>query len=111
VAVNFWASWCSPCRHEFPLLRSALGRHHASRLVVVGISYMDIASDARHFAADEHATWPLLFDDSGVAARAYGVDRVPQTFFIGPDGVLVSRLFGIASRRDLDHELHRIGAA
>lgn len=108
VVVNFWASWCHPCREEFPLLRGALAEHRNADLVVVGISYRDIAADARRFAAAQRATWPLVRDPGGAAARAYGVRAVPQTFFVAADGTLADRRFGIATRDDLEAGLATI---
>lgn len=102
VVLNVWASWCNPCREEFPLLRTARRRHRRDRLAVVGVSFRDIAADARAFARSERADWPLARDPDGVFAAAYGVNRVPQTFFVDADGILVSRAFGITSSSDLE---------
>jgi peroxiredoxin len=94
VIVNFWASWCNPCRHEFPLLKKTLRKYHADRLAVVGVSYLDIDSDARNFAEQQHATWPLALDPRSAAAHAYGVRVMPTTFFISPNGTVADRIFG-----------------
>ena len=108
VVVNAWASWCNPCRREFPLLRSALRRYRRQGLVVIGVSFRDIPFDARAFARSQRADWPLARDPGGVFAAAYGVNRVPQTFFVDADGVLVSHVFGITSAADLDAEIAAI---
>ena len=94
VILNFWASWCNPCRHEFPQLRETLQKHRADKLAVVGISFEDIDSDARQFAKQQHATWPLAVDVNGAAAKAYDVRYVPTTYFITPDGVVADQVFG-----------------
>ena len=108
VLVNFWASWCDQCRHEFPLLAAAQRRHHAQGLVIVGIASQDIESDARSFARHEHANWTLAFDTDNAVGDAYGVRALPQTFFIRPDGTIASRLFGLTSQRELEGELREI---
>jgi len=109
VIVNFWASWCNPCRHEFPLLRSTLAKYGRDRLAVVGISYQDIDADARNFAKDEHATWPLAVDVDGAAAKAYGVRYVPTTYFVTPDGVVADQVFGqLPAGRDFQTSLAKI---
>lgn len=91
VVVNFWASWCYPCRQEFPLLRKAYAQHRKDGLVMIGVVSQDIASDARRFVEQEHASWPMAVDGDRVAQGAYGVRGLPQTMFISPDGTLVHR--------------------
>ncbi|HSO96616.1 MAG TPA: redoxin domain-containing protein [Acidimicrobiia bacterium] len=108
VLVNFWASWCAECRHEFPLLAAAQQQHHAQGLVIVGIASQDIASDARSFAQHEHARWTLLFDTDNTVSGAYGVRALPQTFFIRRDGTIASRLFGLTSQHELEGDLRGI---
>jgi cytochrome c biogenesis protein CcmG/thiol:disulfide interchange protein DsbE len=108
VVVNFWASYCHPCRQEFPLLKSALQEHRRDRLAVVGVVHDDIPSDARAFVKDEHATWPMGVDEDGTVSRAYGVRAIPQTFFVDRDGTIRARVFGEMSARDLQRNLRKI---
>jgi cytochrome c biogenesis protein CcmG, thiol:disulfide interchange protein DsbE len=109
VIVNFWASWCNPCRHEFPLLRKTVKRYRLDELTVVGISYQDIDSDARRFAKEEHATWPLAVDVDGAAAKVYGVRSVPTTFFVTPEGTIADRVFGeLPTGREFQTSLDKI---
>jgi peroxiredoxin len=109
VIVNFWASWCNPCRHEFPLLKKTLRKYRLDRLAVVGISYMDIDSDARDFAKQQHSTWPLAVDTHSAAADAYGVRDMPTTFFISPDGTVADRIFGeLPTGREFQRSLDKI---
>lgn len=108
VVVNFWASWCHPCREEFPLFKRALRGDNRDDLVIVGVIYKDITSDARSFARQQHANWPLAVDDDNATAIAYGVRAVPQTFFINRDGTIEARVFGITSERELERELDKI---
>ncbi|MBX3029685.1 MAG: TlpA family protein disulfide reductase [Chloroflexi bacterium] len=87
LIVNFWASWCVPCREEFPMLVGAYGEHRGE-LAVVGIIRRDGAESARAFAASEGATWPMLMDPDEAAWRDYLGVGVPQTYFIDADGVV-----------------------
>lgn len=110
VVLNFWASWCNPCRREFPALRTVARTARSAGLEIVGVTYRDIRSDARRFAADQHATWTLLYDGDTVVADAYGVRAIPQTVFIRRDGSVSARYYGPLSKSDLTTELARIEA-
>ncbi len=88
VLLNFWASWCGPCREEFPLLEDAAKRHAAEGLVVVGSLYKDDADPARAFVAEQGATWPTVTDPDRGIGGAWKVLGPPQTFFIDRDGIV-----------------------
>lgn len=104
VLVTFWASWCVPCRKEFPVLRDAL-EERAGEFDVVAIAYQDLERDSRAFLDETGATWPSLVDPNGKVARSYGVVGIPQTFFVSADGVVRDRVFGITSHDALDEPL------
>lgn len=108
VIVNFWASWCNPCRDEFPLLKTALRDHRADQLEVIGVTYRDIPDDSRDFVKKMAATWPQGVDEGGAVASAFGVRAIPQTFFIRPDGTIAARVFGITSQDKLDEPLGKL---
>jgi DsbE subfamily thiol:disulfide oxidoreductase len=88
VLVNFWASWCGPCREEFPLLEDAAKRHAAEGLVVVGALYKDDADPARTFVTEQGATWPTVADPERTIGSAWKVLGPPQTFFIDREGII-----------------------
>jgi cytochrome c biogenesis protein CcmG/thiol:disulfide interchange protein DsbE len=108
VVLNFWASWCNPCRKEFPLLAAALDKHSAADLAVVGVTYRDIESDSRTFVDEFGATWPQAVDEDGEVARAFGVRAIPQTFFIDGNGTIAGRVFGFSSAHALEAPLAKI---
>jgi peroxiredoxin len=108
LVLNFWASWCHPCRTEFPLLEKARQRYRDDGLEVIGITVDRITSDARQFADERDAQWPLAVDDDDVVADAFGVRSIPETFFITADGTVVSHVFGLTSVRDLDKEIAQL---
>jgi cytochrome c biogenesis protein CcmG/thiol:disulfide interchange protein DsbE len=103
--VNFWASWCNPCRQEFPLLKEALREHRARRLAVIGVTYQDIPSDSRAFVKRRDAGWPQGVDDGGAVAKAFGVRAIPQSFFVRADGTIAARVFGFTSESALARPL------
>jgi peroxiredoxin len=92
VVLNFWASYCHPCRQEFPLFRKQLAEHPGD-FVVLGVDTKDIDSDARAFAKEQQARWPIAVDPDAEVAKAYGVRPIPQTFFIKPDGTVALRYY------------------
>lgn len=109
VLVNFWASWCNPCRKEFPLFAEVYERYRADGLVIAGVASRDISSDSRDFAREEGAEWPLMSDRSDqTVARAYGVRALPQTFFVDRDGRIAERMYGIPSAARLDGLIRRL---
>lgn len=105
VIVNFWASSCAPCVEEFPLLTSAAAMHRGSGLAVVGIVVRDSSEAAREFMARMGATWPSAMDPGDAVARQYGIIGPPDSFFIGRDGIVVSRQIGPLSAADLERRL------
>ncbi len=107
VVLNFWASYCHPCRQEFPLFRSQLAEHRGE-FVVLGVDTKDITSDARAFAKDQQATWPILEDSSNAVGQAYGIAAVPQTFFIRRDGTIAQRYYAEIPDDDFATELAKI---
>jgi cytochrome c biogenesis protein CcmG/thiol:disulfide interchange protein DsbE len=101
LVVNFWASWCVPCRKEFPALAAAADRY--PEVTIVGITWHDLPDDARAFADEMDATWLLLDGNGNDVGDDYGIRGVPQTLFITPDGVIQQRLYSqFASEDQLD---------
>ena len=102
VIVNFWASWCVPCRQEMPLLRDELANHQADGLAIVGVIFKDQADPAREFATSFGATWPSALDPDGSIAKAYRVVAPPQSYFIDRNGILRSMQIGEIQQSDFD---------
>ena len=98
VVLNFWASWCTPCRDEMPEFQSLYEeRAAAGDFVVIAIDWIDSDSRGavREFAEDFGLTFPVVLDTAGSAVKErFGVRGVPATFFIDRDGVLRARTFG-----------------
>lgn len=108
VIVNFWASWCRPCREEFPMLQAAYERHADDGLAVIGIVYQDRTAPARTFMERHGATWTAVMDPDDRVAKAYNILGPPETFFIGRDGRIVARHIGQLSAASLDDKVAAI---
>ena len=92
VLINFWASWCGPCRREVPALIRALEQHQATGFTVVGINIEESTSVAQNFVSEFGIEYPVPMDFDGAVFRAYGgggPSGPPRSFFIDPDGVIV----------------------
>jgi thiol-disulfide isomerase/thioredoxin len=105
VVLNFWASWCGPCRDEMPLFE-ATSRQLGDEVLFVGVNATasDNRADAEEFAARLGVTFPIVFDESGDTAATYGVQGLPATFFIDREGVLRAKALGpVLSDRLREH--------
>jgi peroxiredoxin len=112
VILTFFASWCNPCEQEIPHLNDALAEHADDGLAVIGVNFDEaLAQDSRDFRERLDATWPAGDDPDGVVAEAYGVRTLPVTFFIGPDGRIVDRGFGLTTEDALTEPLDHLLAA
>jgi cytochrome oxidase Cu insertion factor (SCO1/SenC/PrrC family) len=109
VIVNFWWSGCPPCRQEVPLLQQYADGHPGVRLVLV--DPVDGADGARAFVASLRVHAPVLLDDGGRAAAAYGVAYYPTSFFVRPDGAIASRYVGALASDVLAAHMSNLGWA
>ena len=89
VVVNFWASWCVPCRDEAPVLQTTYERYRDQGLVVLGIDVNDFHQDARRFMKRYGLTYPVVYDGKGSTVGKWGVRGFPETFFVDRSGKLV----------------------
>ncbi len=90
IVVNFWASWCVPCRDEAPYLQSAWEQYRGQGLMIVGVDYVDTEPEARKFLSDFNETYPAGPDLGTRISQAYRITGVPETYFIKRDGTLLS---------------------
>jgi cytochrome c biogenesis protein CcmG, thiol:disulfide interchange protein DsbE len=86
VLLNVFASWCESCKGESTVLQQAERELKARGGTVLGVTYLDIASDTRTFMTQQHLAFPVVRDVSGSFVRSYGTNAVPETFVIDPTG-------------------------
>ncbi|MGZ8612736.1 MAG: TlpA family protein disulfide reductase [Actinomycetota bacterium] len=89
VVVNFWASWCIPCKDEAPFLQETYEKYGKQGLVVLGVDAQDFRQDARRFIKRFGLTYPIVYDGAGTTLGRWGVTGFPETFFVDRRGRLV----------------------
>jgi cytochrome c biogenesis protein CcmG/thiol:disulfide interchange protein DsbE len=86
VLVNFWASWCEPCKQEAPALEEFQRRHGGAKFTVLGVDTRDLTGDGREFVREYGLSYPQLRDGDGGVAHDYGTTGVPESFLVDPKG-------------------------
>ncbi len=94
VVLNFWASWCDPCKTEAAVLERDWKTYRSKGVVFLGVDYHDLASDARRFVSAHGLTFTMLEDGSGSVTGSYGVSQVPETYVLDRQGRIVAHLAG-----------------
>lgn len=100
VVLNFWASWCTPCKDEAPLLQEAFERWRGKNVAFVGVDVKDFRGDARDFLARYGVTYPNVYDGKGSTIGRYGVTGYPETYFIDAAGRVRHRIAGPVQAAD-----------
>ena len=101
TVLNFWASWCIPCRQEAPIL-TASARAHAGRVVFVGIDVQDLTGDAKAFLREFDVPYVSVRDGSERTYRVYGLTGVPETYYLDTAGRIIAHTPGAITRASLE---------
>lgn len=106
VLVNFWATWCTPCRVEMPWLAAFYDRYRGRGFEIVGVAMDDGDRDkVAEFARDSHVGYTILLKDDAVAASYGGARFLPQSFFVGPDGRVLAHTIGMRSQQNIEADI------
>lgn len=110
IYLDFWASWCGPCRESFPWMNSMQAKYNQKGLRVIAINLDANNGDAQKFLSQHAAQFTVLFDSKGATPRQYGVKGMPTSFLIGKDGKVLVQHMGFKNSDQVDLE-HKIQAA
>jgi len=107
VYVDFWASWCGPCRQSFPWMNEMQAKYGARGLQIVGVNVDANTADARQFLTSTPARFAIGFDPQGATPRSYGIKGMPSSVLIGPDGKVLLEHSGFrdADRAELESKI------
>ena len=101
LVLNFWASWCDPCRAEAKVLEKAWKQQSGGDVLFLGLDAQDAREDARDFISQFGLTFPHVRDPGNDTQRAWGVTGLPETYFIAADGSVVGHVIGTVDDRQL----------
>jgi cytochrome c biogenesis protein CcmG/thiol:disulfide interchange protein DsbE len=102
VLLDFWATWCPPCRAELPIIDRLASKYKDRGLVVVGVNTSEESGLAAPFVKRAGLSFPIAYDDGGRASHAYGVENLPTLVVISKTGKVVAVRTGVTSDADLE---------
>ena len=104
VVVDFWASWCAPCRQSFPWLNAMHDEYTDDGLVILGVNTDDDDAEAQQFLEEIPAKFEIVYDPEGELARDFGVVAMPSSYVFGRDGELDTRHLGFLRSKREEYE-------
>jgi len=109
VVINFWASWCDPCREEASFLEQAWRKRKEQGVMFIGVDYLDSEKEALAYLKEFNITYPNGPDLGSKIAQKYRIRGVPETFIVDPEGRVVFFKMGAMTEEELLAELAKLG--
>jgi len=104
VVLDFWASWCVPCRRSFPWLNEMHARYGNDGLVIIGVNLDQERSEADEFLQEFPAQFQIHYDESKALATEYEVIAMPSSYLLAPDGEILKRHYGFKVKKQNEYE-------
>ena len=108
VLINFWATWCAPCRAEIPDLQAAYETHQGAGFVVLGVNVEESRAAVEPFVAEFGMTYPVLFDETGQLLKQYRAIGLPMSILVDEEGLIQARHTGYLTEGQLEDYLERV---
>ena len=110
VVVDFWASWCVPCRRSFPWWNQMRAKYADSDLVIIGVNVDNDIQEAKKFLEEFPADFTIYFDQDKKLAKQFDVRAMPSTYVLGRDGEIIDRHFGFKVKLQDEYEARLVEA-
>lgn len=108
VVINFWGTFCPPCREEMPAIQKQYEKWREKGLVVLGLNLNESAVTIQGFVRQTGVTFPILFDKDLLIAKKYNVTAYPTTFFVSPDGIIQNIFVGGMTENYIQQQIDQI---
>lgn len=105
VFINFWATWCPPCRAEMPEIEAIHQKYKDKGVVVIGVDIMEPESTVRRFIQEGGYTWTFAMDTSGEVSAQYNITAIPTSYFIDREGIIRAVNIGAMTKRAMEDKL------
>ncbi len=105
VFLNFWATWCPPCRAEMPEIEAIYQEYKDRDVVVIGVDLREPESTVRQYVQQGGYSWTFVIDTTGAVARDYGITAIPTSIFLDSDGIIRAVNIGAMTKRAMEAKL------
>ncbi len=105
VFINFWATWCPPCRAEMPEIEAIYQEYKSKDVVVIGVDLLEAENEVRQFVQKGGYSWTFVIDTTGVVANKYSITAIPTSFFLDKEGIIRAVSTGAMTKRTMERAL------